>query len=431
MGLKHTFSGGCDAGDNIADTAPEASPAGGCPVDRDTCNQDNLFDPIHNYMDYSDDNCMYEFTPGQADAMQAQYEMYRILVREDLSVGDGIPTDPLTLFQGQAQTYIFAAAPGIRRRVTCSIAGDNGDADVYMRSSSPPDLTELFYDCADLREGSNEVCFTDNGKGSIYVTVYAYEAFENVVLTCVSSPPSSPPLITLPVTLRLLNGVASDPISVATGEEQRFTLDVTPGSWVTCETTGGPTGDVDLYVRYNAAPVIADGIYDCASYSSTDSNEEACALIPPGDASILWATIQGWSAAEKVTLTCTSSSSPSGVFSSAPSSAPSSSPTSGTPTTSPKPPPRTAPKFSPPKSPDTVQALSILALGVGLGGGGIDAALAPVVNANDFATFAADGALGTVATGASGLLPTKEQTAATFGEAIASIEGGLRGSFGP
>jgi hypothetical protein len=60
----------------------------------------------------------------------------------------------------------------------------------------------------------------------------------------------------------------------------------------------------DLYVQFNAAPVIADGIYDCASYSS-DSNE-ACALVAPGDASVLWATIQGWSAAENVILTCTS-----------------------------------------------------------------------------------------------------------------------------
>jgi hypothetical protein len=83
---------------------------------------------------------------------------------------------------------------------------------------------------------------------------------------------------------------------------------VTPGSWVTCESTGEITGDADLYVRYNAAPVIADGIYDCASYSSTDSNE-ACALVAPdGDASVLWATIQGWSAAENVILTCTSNS---------------------------------------------------------------------------------------------------------------------------
>ena len=101
------------------------------------------------------------------------------------------------------------------------------------------------------------------------------------------------------------NVVASEPISVATGELQSFTLDVSPDSRVTCETTGETTGDADLYVRYNAAPAIADGIYDCASYSSTDSNE-ACALNAPGDALVLWATIQGWSAAENVILTCTS-----------------------------------------------------------------------------------------------------------------------------
>jgi hypothetical protein len=137
-------------------------------------------------------------------------------------VGDGIPTDPPTLFLGEVQIYIFAAAPGIRRRVTCSTAGDNGDADLYMRSSSPPDLTERFYDCESLNDDSNEVCLSVNGKGTINVAVYAYGGFKNVVLTCVSSQPSPQPIFPPPVTSILLkNGVASQPISVATMVKSR------------------------------------------------------------------------------------------------------------------------------------------------------------------------------------------------------------------
>jgi hypothetical protein len=34
-------------------------------------------DPIHNYMDYSDDPCYSEFTAGQAERMQDQYLFFR------------------------------------------------------------------------------------------------------------------------------------------------------------------------------------------------------------------------------------------------------------------------------------------------------------------------------------------------------------------
>lgn len=67
LGLYHTFEGGCDGvGDNIADTAPEASGAEGCPVGRRSCPDSKLEDPIRNFMDYSWDTCMTHFTPGQA-----------------------------------------------------------------------------------------------------------------------------------------------------------------------------------------------------------------------------------------------------------------------------------------------------------------------------------------------------------------------------
>ena len=80
LGLFHTFDGGCGnasqpytTGDLIADTNQESTAHYGC-APRSTCGS---VDPIDNFMDYSDDACMDNFTAEQANRMVCSIMNFR------------------------------------------------------------------------------------------------------------------------------------------------------------------------------------------------------------------------------------------------------------------------------------------------------------------------------------------------------------------
>ena len=90
LGLEHTFEGyGCyegySAGDLINDTPSESEDHYGC-FQTYTCETP---DPIYNYMNYTDDTCMYEFTSEQANRLVCCLVNYRP------QLGQTTPGDPL------------------------------------------------------------------------------------------------------------------------------------------------------------------------------------------------------------------------------------------------------------------------------------------------------------------------------------------------
>jgi hypothetical protein len=94
LGLMHTFEGGCVSdvpkvsGDGVQDTPPEKAPTFGCPARGtvDTCPQLSGADSLANYMSYTSDPCMSEFTPLQRARMSESWE--------GLRVGVAVPPPP-------------------------------------------------------------------------------------------------------------------------------------------------------------------------------------------------------------------------------------------------------------------------------------------------------------------------------------------------
>jgi hypothetical protein len=85
LGLEHVFSGGCGSesapgcytnGDLICDTNAQTTASFGCPGGQDSCGTGGV-DNISNYMDYSDDTCMNEFTTEQARRMRCSLLNWR------------------------------------------------------------------------------------------------------------------------------------------------------------------------------------------------------------------------------------------------------------------------------------------------------------------------------------------------------------------
>lgn len=164
LGLNHTFAGGCGSasapytsGDLIADTPPESTQHFDC-VPSNTCNTP---DPIENYMNYTPDACMTEFTAEQGNRMVCSIVNYR----PNLTSGGGDP--PGGDFTMTANGY--------------KVKGTQ-TADLSWSGASGSDV-DIYRDGALIATTANSGAYTDNigvkGGGS-----YVYEVCESGSNTC-------------------------------------------------------------------------------------------------------------------------------------------------------------------------------------------------------------------------------------------------------
>ncbi|HYO55220.1 zinc metalloprotease [Archangium sp.] len=75
LGLLHIE--GCTGSDGVSDTPGYSLSSQTCVDGQDTCLGTPGLDPVHNYMTYFPDACVYEFTPGQIARMDSMATTYR------------------------------------------------------------------------------------------------------------------------------------------------------------------------------------------------------------------------------------------------------------------------------------------------------------------------------------------------------------------
>ena len=79
LGLDHTFRNGCSVNNDYVDDTPQENDGNNIYScnNTDTCPNDPGMDPVHNYMTYTDDACLNQFTDGQGERMENMIATYR------------------------------------------------------------------------------------------------------------------------------------------------------------------------------------------------------------------------------------------------------------------------------------------------------------------------------------------------------------------
>ncbi|AOT07051.1 S8 family peptidase [Pseudoalteromonas luteoviolacea] len=193
----------------------------------------------------------------------------------DLALGnDNTNPGDNVLVDGEAKTGLSGAkdaeafftfeTPAGASKVTFTMSGGTGDADLYVRAGAKP--TTSTYDCRPYEGGNNEVCTIDNASGTYHVMMRGYSAYNGVSLVANAERTGTQP-----------GGITETNLSASTGNWSRHQVTVPAGmSSLTVKISGG-SGDADLYVNPGSAP--STSTYQCRPYEG--GNAETCTITNP------------------------------------------------------------------------------------------------------------------------------------------------------
>ncbi|MCE9667157.1 PPC domain-containing protein [Myxococcus stipitatus] len=204
---------------------------------------------------------------------------------------NGQPVTGLSAATGAELLYTMSV-PANQNLVTFTMAGSNGNADMYVLYGAAP--TPATAKCSSTTTGSNGTC-TLSGRelaGTWYVLIKATSAFTGLSLTGSYTPVgtgSSTPKVLLDNQVTKAAG--------AMGEFVLYTLEVPASQSSLVVTTSGGTGDVDVYLRHGSAPTLAT--FDCRAYES--GTTERCSVSYP-KAGTWYILLRGYAAFSNVSL---------------------------------------------------------------------------------------------------------------------------------
>ncbi|MCI5223833.1 MAG: hypothetical protein D3924_14465, partial [Candidatus Electrothrix sp. AR4] len=188
----------------------------------------------------------------------------------------------VSISTGTEQLYSIQI-PSNAAELEVTLSGMTGDLDLYTKFNASPSTTS--YDCRPFAgSGSNETCtHTAPEQGTWYIMVRGFSE-GNATLTATYATGSA--------SVTELANDTSLPLSLSSGTENLYSIQIPADATELEVTLSGMTGDLDLYSKFNASPSTAS--YDCRPYAGNGSNETCTHSDPsPGTWYIL---VRGYSA---------------------------------------------------------------------------------------------------------------------------------------